>query len=115
MSAEAGFETAGGAQRVKRRRVALDKAAREGSFAPAGRMRLNGTMTMNVMGELDYNLDGATPRLDRVSQDRIGAMLRTTYEAFGKEPIPDQHVDLLLALRRTERERRRNLDGASRF
>ena len=40
-------------------------------------------------------------------------MLRVTYEAFDKEPLPVEHIELLLALRRKERERRRTLDDAS--
>jgi hypothetical protein len=47
--------------------------------------------------------------LDRASQDRIGAILRATYERVTKEPIPNQHIDLILALRHKERERRREL------
>jgi len=30
--------------------------------------------------------------------------LRAVYENLGREPLPDEHVDLLLALRRKERE-----------
>ena len=40
-----------------------------------------------------------TPRLDRISCDRIGALLRAAYDAVAKEPIPNEHIDLLLALR----------------
>ena len=49
--------------------------------------------------------------LDRASQERIGAILRATYERVTKEPIPDQHIDLILALRHNERERRRERQG----
>ena len=45
--------------------------------------------------------------LDRASQDRIGALLRAAYAEVAKEGIPNQHIDLLLALRHKERERRR--------
>ncbi len=45
--------------------------------------------------------------LDRASQDRIGALLRATYEEVANEGIPNQHIDLLLALRHKERERSR--------
>ena len=45
--------------------------------------------------------------LDRASQDRIGIILRATYAEVAKEGIPNQHIDLLLALRHKERERRR--------
>ena len=48
-----------------------------------------------------------TPCLDRVSRDRIGTLLRAAYEEVAKEPIPNEHIDLLLSLRHMERERRR--------
>jgi hypothetical protein len=48
-----------------------------------------------------------TPCLDRASQDRIGALLRAAYAEVAEEGIPNQHIDLLLALRHKERERRR--------
>ena len=43
-------------------------------------------------------------QLDRVAQSRIGRRLRLVYRHVVGEPIPDDHVDLLLALRRKERE-----------
>ena len=49
------------------------------------------------------------PCLDRLSCDRIGALLRAAYEEAAKAPIPNEHIDLLLALRYMERERRRKL------
>ena len=49
------------------------------------------------------------PCLDRLLCDRIGALLRAAYDEVAKEPIPNGHVDLLLALRHMERERRREL------
>ncbi len=45
-------------------------------------------------------------RLERSVQGRLGTQLRAVYEPFSAGPIPDEHVDLLLALRRKERERR---------
>ena len=56
-----------------------------------------------------------TPRLDRISCDRIGALLRAAYDAVAKEPIPSEHIDLLLALRQMERERRRELGRSARL
>lgn len=51
--------------------------------------------------------------LDPTAQGRIGAQLRAIYEEVVEgKPIPNEHVDLLLALRRSERERRRqHCDG----
>jgi hypothetical protein len=43
-------------------------------------------------------------QLDRVAQSRIGRRLRLAYHHLAGEPIPDDHVDLLLALRWRERE-----------
>jgi len=42
-----------------------------------------------------------------------GAILRATYEGVTKEPIPNEHIDLLLALRHKERERRCTLQSSS--
>jgi hypothetical protein len=38
-------------------------------------------------------------------QDSFAAPLRAMYEPYEKQPIPDEHVALLLALRWKERER----------
>ena len=50
-----------------------------------------------------------SPCLDRGSRDRIGALLRAAYDEVARAPIPNEHIDLLLALRHMERERRREL------
>ena len=50
-----------------------------------------------------------TACLDQTSRDHIGVLLRAAYEEVAKEPIPNGQVDLLLALRHMERERRREL------
>ena len=50
-----------------------------------------------------------TACLDQTSRDYIGTLLRAAYDEVAKEPIPNEHVDLLLALRHMERERRREL------
>jgi hypothetical protein len=42
--------------------------------------------------------------LDRVAQSRIGRRLRLAYRHLVGEPIPGNHIDLLLALRWKERE-----------
>ena len=51
--------------------------------------------------------------VDQTVQETIGAQLRAIYEdEVERKPIPNEHVDLLLALRRNEKERRRQLcDG----
>jgi hypothetical protein len=43
-------------------------------------------------------------QVDRVVQRRIGRRLRLAYRHLVGEPIPDDQVDLLLALRWKERE-----------
>ncbi len=49
------------------------------------------------------------PRLDRPSRARIGVLLRAVHLPPETSPLPDEQVDLVLALRRKERERRRPL------
>jgi hypothetical protein len=46
-------------------------------------------------------------RIERRTQARIGRLLRTLHMPPEGSPIPDDQVDLLMALRRKERERRR--------
>ena len=53
--------------------------------------------------------------LNRVSRDHLGALLRAAYEEVAKEPIPDEHVDLLLALPHMERARRRDWEERKRI
>ncbi|WP_262029500.1 NepR family anti-sigma factor [Microvirga sp. Mcv34] len=48
--------------------------------------------------------DDRRGQLDRASQSRIGRRLRLVYRPFMEEPVPDGYIDLLLALRRKERE-----------
>lgn len=50
---------------------------------------------------------GKTARLDGAARLRIGARLRTLYARASADPLPDEHVDLVLALRRRERDERR--------
>jgi hypothetical protein len=47
-------------------------------------------------------------QLDRAAQSRIGRRLRLVYRPVVGEPIPDDHIDLLLALRRKDREQGRS-------
>lgn len=49
--------------------------------------------------------DNPAPRLDDIIRRRLGARLRAGYAEFERQPLPDEHVDLLLRLRRVERER----------
>ena len=44
------------------------------------------------------------PRLDPDARDYIGAHLQIVYAEIEGQPIPDEQIDLLLALRRAERE-----------
>lgn len=71
-------------------------------------------MSMECFSPTPGNQAALTPCLDRVSRDRIGALLRAAYDAVAKEPIPNEHIDLLLALRQMERERRRELGSNAR-
>jgi hypothetical protein len=45
--------------------------------------------------------------LGRDAQERIGAGLQAAYAELEGEPLPNEQVDLLLALRRKERELQR--------
>ena len=51
--------------------------------------------------------DRSDPAVEAAStiQDSFAAPLRAMYEPYEKQPIPDEHVALLLALRWKERER----------
>ena len=44
-------------------------------------------------------------------QAKLGRRLRAIYREFTSEPVPLDHIELLLALRRAERERR-SVDSA---
>lgn len=46
-------------------------------------------------------------RLEGAARLRIGARLRTIYAPVSAEPLPSEHVELVLALRRKERDERR--------
>ena len=56
------------------------------------------------MGEYKVT-EGA--RLEGSARLRIGARLRTIYAPVSGEPLPAEHVELVLALRRRERDDRR--------
>ena len=47
-------------------------------------------------------------QLGKAAQVRIGRKLRSVYRPLVGEPIPDDYIDLLLALRRKEREQGRS-------
>ncbi|HEY8564288.1 MAG TPA: hypothetical protein VIL65_02220 [Beijerinckiaceae bacterium] len=51
------------------------------------------------------------PHLDRIARTRIGQLLRTVHLPPDTSPLPDQHLELLLALRRKVRERLPRTDG----
>lgn len=42
------------------------------------------------------------PKLDQVSQDRIGDQLRAMYDDLMQQPVPDRFKDLLEQLDRTQ-------------
>lgn len=44
------------------------------------------------------------PRLGPDAQEHIGAHLQAVFAEIEGQPLPDEQVDLLLALRRVERE-----------
>ncbi len=44
-------------------------------------------------------------------QAKLGRRLRAVYRGFTCEPVPLGHIELLLALRRVERERRNTDSG----
>ena len=44
--------------------------------------------------------------IDTATQAKLGRKLRAIYHSFTHEPVPLEQIELLLALRRTERERR---------
>lgn len=50
-------------------------------------------------------------QIDSASRGQIGAQLRAAYDEFSGLPLPDDHIDLLLALRRKERELKRKASG----
>ncbi len=43
--------------------------------------------------------------IDTAIQARLGRRLRAVYRGFTREPVPMEQIELLLALRRAERER----------
>jgi len=47
-------------------------------------------------------------QLGKAAQVRIGRRLRVVYRSLMGDPIPDDYIDLLLALRRKEREQGRS-------
>ncbi|MBM6579565.1 hypothetical protein ILT44_05170 [Microvirga sp. BT689] len=57
---------------------------------------------MSTEGNPDQNV--TRPRLDPDAREYIGAHLQAIFAEIEGQPIPDEQVDLLLALRRVERE-----------
>ena len=51
-------------------------------------------------------LDEMTVQVRSAIQLRIGSQLRNLHADFQNEPLPDEHVELILNIRRKERERR---------
>ena len=57
---------------------------------------------MSTEGKLDQ--PGPHPRLEPDAREQIGARLQAVFAEIEGQPIPDEQIDLLLALRRAERE-----------
>ena len=49
----------------------------------------------------------SAPPIDPASRGKIAAQLRAAYDHLSRQPLPTEHVDLLLALRHKERELKR--------
>jgi hypothetical protein len=54
--------------------------------------------------EADPPRGSTMPTLGQDARVHIGTELKTIFAGIEGEPIPNEHVDLLLALRRKERE-----------
>jgi hypothetical protein len=52
-------------------------------------------------------LDEIAVQVRSAIQLRIGSQLRNLHADFQNEPLPNEHVELILNIRRKERERRR--------
>ncbi len=57
--------------------------------------------------EVSEKQDGSAQPLAPEVQQHLGAQLQAAFADVEKGPLPDDHVELLLALRRTERELQR--------
>ena len=57
---------------------------------------------MSTEGNPDQKL--TAPQLGPEAREHIGAHLQAVFAEVEGEPIPDDQIDLLLALRRVERE-----------
>ena len=57
---------------------------------------------MSTEGKPDQKV--TRPRLGPDAREHIGARLQDIFAEIEGQPIPDEQVDLLLALRRVERE-----------
>ena len=55
--------------------------------------------------------DRRDARIDSSIQCKLGRRLRAVYRGFTREPVPVEQIELLLALRRAERERRYDSSG----
>ncbi|HSP25470.1 MAG TPA: hypothetical protein VLQ65_09860 [Saliniramus sp.] len=52
-------------------------------------------------------LDETAVQVRSAIQLRIGSQLRNLHAGFQNEPLPNEHVELILKIRRQERERQR--------
>ena len=69
---------------------------------PAAGAKVHTGRLMRNEGRPDQKL--ATPPLAPDTRKHIGAQLQVVFADIEGEPIPDDQIDLLLALRRAERE-----------
>jgi hypothetical protein len=61
-------------------------------------------MTDMSFDETGSERGARTPTLDEDVRYQIGTELQAVFASIEGEPIPNEHVDLLLALRRKERD-----------
>lgn len=60
----------------------------------------------------EYRQVAKAAQLDRSIQSRIGRRLQAVYRWVVADPIPNEQIDLILALRRKEREQSRSRSEA---
>lgn len=66
-----------------------------------------------VEQRFELDASGIAPDLNEAMRRRIGSRLRELYAPVTEEALPTEHVDLLLALRHKERDRRRATESAA--
>lgn len=68
---------------------------------------------MSTLEIMERRFDLSSPQIEpdhnAAMRRRIAARLRELYAPVAEEPLPNEHVELLLALRHKERDRQRGL------